>query len=110
MTDTTTALLRLHERVKQQRPRTAVRRKLLTALTTCCVLSSEIDRKEKDQVAPEEFKWSRVTVSRFGKVEYVKEFDTANFAAFKDVFWAATKISGRFSTPGEFEVKLECIP
>ncbi len=49
MTDTTTDLLRLHERVKQHRPRTAVRRKLITALTTCCVLSSEIDRTEKER-------------------------------------------------------------
>ena len=47
MTSTTTQLLILHEREKQKRPATKLRRQLVLMLSICCEVSSEVDRKEK---------------------------------------------------------------
>lgn len=46
-TDTTTALLILHEREKQKAPKTARRRKLVSTLALAATLAAECDRVEK---------------------------------------------------------------
>lgn len=45
--DTTTALLILHERERQRRPKGVLQRTLLRTLTLAACLSADLDREEK---------------------------------------------------------------